>query len=70
MEKLRTHLREAGIRQTEFAKQLGISDTYLSQILSGLRCPSISVAVAIERETSGNVAVAEWAKPKQNGGTR
>lgn len=38
-----------------FAKVIGISDSFLSQVLSRKRQPSLDVAVKIERATDGVV---------------
>ena len=42
-------------RKGDFAKSVKISAQYLSQILSGDRVPSLTVAARIERATNGQV---------------
>ena len=44
----------------DFAKRIGISGAYLSQLASGIRKPSLDVAFAIERETGGQVSMQSW----------
>jgi DNA-binding transcriptional regulator YdaS (Cro superfamily) len=58
MEQLQTLLE--GQRKGDFAKRIGVSSAYLSQLLSGKRTPSLEVAVKIERETGGAVLAASW----------
>lgn len=48
-------------RKSDFAKQLGISDSYLSQYLSGHRRPGYERMLEIERITNGQVSVQSWA---------
>ena len=38
------------LNQSEFAKLIGITQTYLSQIESGLKTPSINILEAISKE--------------------
>lgn len=45
--------------QAMLARQLGITQPYLSQIITGVRQPSSDIAIAIERETGGAVTVEE-----------
>lgn len=59
MEHLATYL--AGKRNAEFARRLGISDAFLSQLLSGKRRPSLDLAFKIERATAGLVPASVWA---------
>jgi DNA-binding transcriptional regulator YdaS (Cro superfamily) len=56
---LNDYLSDKKIRQAVFARQIGVSDTYLSRILSGERGASIRVAALIEAETGGLVTVAD-----------
>jgi DNA-binding transcriptional regulator YdaS (Cro superfamily) len=57
---LKTHLEQTGERQGDFARRIGISQGFLSQLLNKRRSPSLSVAVRIERATGGAVSVASW----------
>lgn len=58
MEKLTTYLK--GRTQREFAQAIGISDAFLSQILSQKRRPSFRVMLKIEEVTGGAVDVHSW----------
>lgn len=60
MQKLNEYL--SGKKHGDFAKTLGISGAYLSQILSGKRRPAIDLAFLIERETGGKVPARSWVK--------
>lgn len=48
----------------EFARRLGTSPSYLSQILSGHRRPSFDMMLLIERETGGAVGPDAWREAK------
>lgn len=52
--------RAAGKNQAKVAARLGISRSYLSEIASGAKKPSLDVAVRIERETGGAVPATSW----------
>ena len=72
MTHLKTYLRNAKIRQGKFAEQLGISKSYMSEIASGKRAPSLKVASDIEAATRGKVkarllAIIIPADPKSEG---
>ncbi len=57
---------KSGKTRSAFAEEIGISRSYLSEILSGNRRPSLELAVAIERKTSGAVLASSWiADPEQ-----
>lgn len=60
MEQLATHLKAAGIKRNEFARSVGISAPYLTQILGGLKRPSLDLAFRIEKATDGIVPVSCW----------
>jgi DNA-binding transcriptional regulator YdaS (Cro superfamily) len=53
MEKLKTYLK--GQKKQDFAKAIGVSPSFLSQMLSGHRPAPDRVAQAIETETRGKV---------------
>lgn len=46
--------------QREWAARLGISQSYLSQILSAVRDPGRDTILQIERATAGEVPAAAW----------
>lgn len=60
MTSFKTYLEGRGEKQNDFAKRIGISAAYLSQILSGDRTPSLELAVAIEDATCGAVTARSW----------
>lgn len=64
-------IRESGANRAEWAKRLGISRSYLSDILNGHKTPSLELAAQIEELTSGKVMAAQWvrraAKPAKAG---
>lgn len=58
MEKLNTYT--AGKSSREVAALFGISQPYLSQLLTGVRTPSLKLALLIEDVSSGAVPVSSW----------
>lgn len=65
MANLRSHLDGTGEKQGDFAKCIGISPAYLSQILAGSRTPSLEIAIAIEDATRGAVPARSWVKKQE-----
>lgn len=55
---------ESGKNRSAWAVMLGISRSYLSEILSGNRRPSLELAVSIERKTNGAVPASSWIEPE------
>ena len=70
MEALRTYL--LGKRKGEFARKVGISPAYLSQILSkkNQKRPSFQLMVEIDRQTGGEVPVSSWVSDCQASSSR
>lgn len=58
MEKLRSYLERH--KGSWLADAAGISPSYLSDIKSGRRAPSLQVAFAIEDATGGDVPARAW----------
>lgn len=56
---LREWLDRSRKQQKELAAKIGVSNGYLSQVLSGLRRPRLETLMAIEAETG--VPVESWA---------
>lgn len=52
-------------KKREVAEQIGVSDAYLSQMLSGIRQPSYAAMLKIELRTGGVVSVDSWSRRKQ-----
>lgn len=48
------------LSQAQWARDWGITSGYLSQLSSGLKIPSLQVALLIEDRTSGKVTCYDW----------
>ena len=46
--------------QSDLARRIGVSRSYLSEIVSGAKTPSLAVAVKIEEETGGTVVATSF----------
>lgn len=57
---LRTYLTSTGTSQSAFAERVGISASFLSEILSGPKEPGAEMAQKIEAATDGAVPMAAW----------
>jgi len=53
--KLKQYIRQSRMTQTQFAKQIGLSLSSVSRIISGERQPSLKVMQIIYRATDGTV---------------
>ena len=62
MQSLRHHIDRLGITDSAFAARLGVSKSYLSQILSGARTPSRDLIQKISDTTAGDVPPSAWFK--------
>lgn len=51
---------QSGSTRAAWAERLGISASYLSDILNGKKRPSLELAVRIESATAGAVTPASW----------
>ena len=63
MENFAAYIKEGGKTRSEFARRIGISAPYLSEILSGSKRPSLDLAFKIEAETGGAVRAVDWVSP-------
>ncbi|WP_371930999.1 helix-turn-helix domain-containing protein [Roseovarius sp. MMSF_3281] len=54
------YLKNTGQTKTDFAKRIGISQNYLSEISRGVRLPSYTVAYNIFKETHGEIPMSFW----------
>ena len=61
MEPLARYLQEKGLSQVDFGNLIGTSGVAVCRWLSGLRRPTVRLAVAIEKATAGAVPVEAWA---------
>ena len=62
MSTLKQYLRDHELSQVDFAREVGISVSYLSEIAAGIKVPSLAVAVKIHRATGGAVSFHSMAK--------
>ena len=62
MKTLAAWMQEAGLRDREVADAIGVERSTVTYVRLGKRSPSLRVAVAIERLTSGVVTVQSWIK--------
>jgi transcriptional regulator with XRE-family HTH domain len=61
--RLHTALRAAGfVRRKDAAEHLGISPSYLADLLAGRRRPNLDLAVRLDEEYA--IPVREWALPR------
>lgn len=66
MRKLREYLDRTHTTQNAFARSLGVSNGYLSQIMHDKRQPGRSLIFRIERATGGEVSFGDWKPESQN----
>jgi transcriptional regulator with XRE-family HTH domain len=57
---LAAYLKKAGIRDADFADQIGRDRTMVSKLRRGTVRPTLDLAAVIERETSGGVPMQAW----------
>lgn len=60
MHPLSQFLQSSGTKQDDFALSVGCSQATVSRLIRGRGLPSLALAVAIERETSGKVPASCW----------
>jgi len=66
MKRLQKHIDEIAVCKSVFARQIGISPSYLSDLLSGRRTPALELAFHIECKTNGRVPAFSWIKDKES----
>lgn len=54
------HIRDSGRTRAQWADELGVSRSFMSDLLNGNRRPSLELAVRIERATGGRVPAISW----------
>jgi transcriptional regulator with XRE-family HTH domain len=64
MTKLHTYLTAAGKKQSDLARELGVSRGYLSELVNGAKKPGLALATDIERATAGAVPASDWHAPQ------
>jgi transcriptional regulator with XRE-family HTH domain len=57
---LSNFITQSGLTRSTWAERLGVSRSYLSDVLNGNRRPSLDLAVRIARLTGGAVPVESW----------
>ena len=67
MKTLSDYLESTGLRQSDFGEMVGIGQAMVSRLKNGTALPSLSLALAIERATSGAVPVRSWGHPPAHG---
>lgn len=60
MKQLATYLKITSIKRNAFARLVGISSPYLTQILAGNKRPSLDLAFRIEKATNRLVPASCW----------
>lgn len=55
---LSTYLAKSGTSQRAFAEKVGISPSFLNEIVQGTKAPSLAVAIKISEAAEGSVAMA------------
>lgn len=68
MSRLNRYLKDRKRRPAEFARELGISKSYLSEILNGKKGVSLDLALKIERITKGGVSTKDMAHREKSTG--
>jgi DNA-binding transcriptional regulator YdaS (Cro superfamily) len=53
-------IKSSGQNRSAWADRLGVSRSYLSDLLNGNKRPSLDLAVQIERATGGAVPATSW----------
>lgn len=60
MMNLDTYLKQSGTSQRAFADEVGISPSFLNEILGATRNPGLATAQRIEAATGGEVPIDTW----------
>lgn len=58
---LADYLKDNNLKQRDFAARLGVSASYLNEIVRRVKSPPIKLAAQIEVATEGAVPMAVWA---------
>lgn len=65
---LEQYLAEEKQTQRDFAQSLGMSPSYMNEIVKGVKCPSLSLALKIVNATDGKVSIAALLRQAEAGG--
>lgn len=55
---LEQYLADEKQTQRDFARAMGMSPSYINEIVKGVKCPSLSLALKIVKATGGKVSIA------------
>lgn len=62
--KLETYLRKKNLKDAQFGELIGVSQSQVSRLKSGVSYPSWKTVEAIERATNGKVTARDFVKPQ------
>lgn len=68
MSTLSDYLKSNQILQQDFARRIGATQATVSRLAKHAMMPSLTLAVAIERETNGAVPASSWVSVDESGG--
>jgi len=60
MSDLKTHLKNKKKKQSDFAKDIGVTQNTINVLVNGKSMPSLRLAYKIERATGGLVTLYDW----------
>jgi DNA-binding transcriptional regulator YdaS (Cro superfamily) len=63
---LSQYLKDQNLTQRTFAAQVGVSPSYMNEIVQGVKAPRMTVAAKIERLTGGAVPMAALLVPAKS----
>lgn len=65
---LSEYLKQPHVNRPEFAKKIGVSSSYLSQLSTGWRPCGLCYAIRIEDASGGEVSIRDMARKPDNKG--
>lgn len=66
VQKLRIYLLKRGESQAKFAVRTGITPTYMSMLMTGVKHPGPKAMAKVEASTGGHVSPVDWFSPKKS----
>ena len=58
--KLKDYLTKKDLSQAQFSEMIGVSQSFVSQLVNGERLPSLTIATKIRVATNGAVTESDW----------
>lgn len=58
--RLKKYLLDNGIKESHFAKIIGVFPSTICRIIRGTNCPDIQTGILIETHTKGKIRIADW----------